>query len=164
MPWVIRCACPNSPLSLPWLLAANGVTGWLQIIGVVGDSLNDGLDKPVAPAVYAPYTLVTAPVHAGPGSHPGRAARHAAQHPQQIASIDPDQQIADDIRDLEGWIQREPEFAARAAHFHALRRVRRSGADSGRGGPVQRCLLHRRCSARASSAFASLSERVAAMC
>ena len=30
---------------------------------------------------------------------------------QQIASIDPDQQIAGDIRDLEGWIQREPEYA-----------------------------------------------------
>src|SRR5258708_37558700 len=30
---------------------------------------------------------------------------------QQIASIDPDQQTADNIRDLEGWIQREPEYA-----------------------------------------------------
>ena len=30
---------------------------------------------------------------------------------QQIASLDPDQQIVSDIRDLEGWIQREPEYA-----------------------------------------------------
>src|SRR5579859_2107731 len=45
----------------PMLLAANGITGWLQIIGVVGDSLNDGLNKPVAPAVYAPYTFVMPP-------------------------------------------------------------------------------------------------------
>ena len=45
----------------PVALAANGATGWLEIVGVVGDSLNDGLDKPVAPAVYAPYTLLTLP-------------------------------------------------------------------------------------------------------
>ncbi|MGB6690557.1 MAG: ABC transporter permease [Terracidiphilus sp.] len=43
----------------PMALAANGAAGWLQIIGVVSDSLDDGLDKPAAPAVYAPYTLVT---------------------------------------------------------------------------------------------------------
>ena len=29
----------------------------------------------------------------------------------QIASIDPNQQTASDIRDLDGWIQREPEYA-----------------------------------------------------
>src|SRR5437762_9757853 len=29
---------------------------------------------------------------------------------QQVASIDPDQRIFKDIRDLQGWIQREPEF------------------------------------------------------
>jgi putative ABC transport system permease protein len=29
---------------------------------------------------------------------------------QQIASIDPDQQAAGDTRDLEGWIEREPEY------------------------------------------------------
>ena len=29
---------------------------------------------------------------------------------QQIATIDPDQQIFNDVRDLQGWIQREPEF------------------------------------------------------
>ena len=29
---------------------------------------------------------------------------------QSVASIDPDQQIAGNVRDLEGWIQREPEY------------------------------------------------------
>jgi predicted permease len=45
----------------PMMLSANGITGWLEIIGVVGDSRNDGLNKPVAPAVYAPYTFVMPP-------------------------------------------------------------------------------------------------------
>ena len=32
-------------------------SSWLQIIGVVADALNDGLDKPVKPAIYVPYSL-----------------------------------------------------------------------------------------------------------
>jgi predicted permease len=31
-------------------------TAWRQIIGVVGDARNDGVDQPVVPAIYIPYT------------------------------------------------------------------------------------------------------------
>jgi ABC-type antimicrobial peptide transport system permease subunit len=95
----------------PWALAANGAAGWLQIIGVVGDSRDDGLDKPVAPAVYAPYTLVTALFTEVLVRTQGEPLAMLHGIKQKIASIDPDQQIADDICDLEGWIQREPEYA-----------------------------------------------------
>ena len=33
-------------------------TAWRQIIGVVGDARNDGVDRPVDPAIYLPYTAV----------------------------------------------------------------------------------------------------------
>ena len=33
-------------------------TAWRQIIGVVGDARNDGIDRPVVPAIYLPYTVV----------------------------------------------------------------------------------------------------------
>src|SRR5580692_8516276 len=95
----------------PWALAANGAAGWLQIIGVVGDSLDDGLDKPAAPAVYAPYTLVTAQFTQILVRTQGEPLAMLNSIKQKIASIDPDQQTADNIRDLEGWIQREPEYA-----------------------------------------------------
>jgi len=36
-------------------------TAWRQIIGVVGDVRNDGLDRPVVPAIYLPYTAVMPP-------------------------------------------------------------------------------------------------------
>jgi hypothetical protein len=36
-------------------------TGWRQIIGVVGDARNDGLEHFVAPAIYLPYTTVMRP-------------------------------------------------------------------------------------------------------
>jgi predicted permease len=95
----------------PMVLTAAGASGWLPIIGVVADSLDDGLDKPVAPAVYAPYTLLTPPgtqVLVRTRGEP-LALLHSIR--QQIVSIDPDQQIVSDVRDLQGWIEREPEFA-----------------------------------------------------
>ena len=33
-------------------------TAWRQIIGVVGDARNDGVDQPVVPAIYLPYTAL----------------------------------------------------------------------------------------------------------
>jgi predicted permease len=95
----------------PGALAANGVAGWLQIIGVVGDSLNAGLDKPVEPAVYAPYTLLTFPLTQVLVRTQGDPLAMLHSIKQQVGSIDADQGIAGDTRDLEGWIQREPEYA-----------------------------------------------------
>jgi predicted permease len=98
----------NNP---PYQLTAQGSDGWLEIIGVVSDSLDDGLDKPVAPAVYAPYTLVTwlwTQILVRTQTEP-LSMLHGIR--QQIASIDKDQQAAGNTRDLEGWIQREPEYS-----------------------------------------------------
>ena len=95
----------------PMALTANGATGRLQIIGVVGDSLDNGLDKSVAPAVYAPYTLMTVPFTQILVRTQGDPLARLHSIKLQIASIDPNQQTASDIRDLDGWIQREPEYA-----------------------------------------------------
>jgi putative ABC transport system permease protein len=45
----------------PSLLLAEQPDGWLEIIGVVGDARNDGLDHPVKPAVFLPYSFVLSP-------------------------------------------------------------------------------------------------------
>jgi predicted permease len=95
----------------PYRLGATGSDGWLAVIGVTADSLDDGLDKPVAPAVYAPYTLLTMTGTQILVRTQGEPLAMVHSIRQQIASIDPDQQIIGDVRDLEGWIQREPEFA-----------------------------------------------------
>ena len=95
----------------PNRLAATGSDGWLPIIGVVADSLDDGLEKPTAPAVYAPYTLVTLPFTQVLVRTQGEPLAMLHDVRMQIASLDPDQQIFSDVRDLEGWIQREPEYA-----------------------------------------------------
>lgn len=43
------------------LVLAPEAGGWMQIIGVVQDAPNDGLDRPVKPAMFAPYSLVGFP-------------------------------------------------------------------------------------------------------
>jgi predicted permease len=45
----------------PVLISTANPDGWLQIIGVVDDARNDGLDKPALPAVFIPSTFVVAP-------------------------------------------------------------------------------------------------------
>ncbi len=41
-----------------WVLAAPGNDGWVQVVGVAGDTPNNGVRDLVSPAVYVPYTLV----------------------------------------------------------------------------------------------------------
>lgn len=40
-----------------WVLASPSDNGVVRIIGIVGDAQNDGLNKPVLPSVYVPYSL-----------------------------------------------------------------------------------------------------------
>ncbi|MGH9588673.1 MAG: ADOP family duplicated permease [Acidobacteriaceae bacterium] len=84
--------------------------GWLQIIGVVGDSLNDGLDKPVLPALYIPYSryMWDFTLFLVRTQGPPLAALHSIQG--AIASVNHDQQTSPDIRDLQQWIETESEY------------------------------------------------------
>jgi predicted permease len=84
--------------------------GWLQVIGVVADSLNDGLDKPVQPALYIPYprfmwmsTQFLVRTQGLP-----LASLHDVQ--RAILSVNPDQQTDLNVRDLNQWIEEQPEF------------------------------------------------------
>jgi len=50
--------CPPLKMQQPELLTAQGPDEWLEVIGVVGDAKNGGLDHPVKPAVFLPYSFV----------------------------------------------------------------------------------------------------------
>ncbi len=95
----------------PYTLAAPGSDGWLQVVGVVADSLNDGLDKPIKPAIFLPYSLymwmhtqVLIQSRVDPLS-----ILHGVR--RQIVSVNADQQANGQVDDLEMWIRREPEWA-----------------------------------------------------
>jgi predicted permease len=95
----------------PEALTAPGAGDWMQVIGVFGDSLNDGLDHPVRPAIFAPYStlmwmgtqiLIRTRVPPEPVLHSIR---------KQLATVSPDQQTYGIMADLETWIRNEPEWA-----------------------------------------------------
>jgi predicted permease len=94
----------------PYYPAATGSTGWLQIVGIVGDSRNNGLRNPIQPAVFVPYTLrmpMYTQVIVRTRVPPLSILRDMRR---QIVEIDPEQQTTH-VRDLEGWITGQEEYA-----------------------------------------------------
>jgi putative ABC transport system permease protein len=94
----------------PFQLAAAGSDSWFQVIGIVGDARDDGLRNPILPAAYVPYTVMM-PVFTQilvRTSVPPLAVLRAVR--EQIHTVDADQQAGRNARDLDGWIQHEPEW------------------------------------------------------
>ncbi len=95
----------------PMQLSATGSDGWLEIIGVVADALDDGLSKPILPGIYLAYsvnmwmgTQILVRTQGSP-----LAMLHSIR--KEIASVNPDQQVFSRVDDLETWITRAPEWA-----------------------------------------------------
>jgi predicted permease len=95
----------------PFRLAVAGSDSWFQVVGIISDARNDGLRNPTKPSVYVPYTI-SMPVWTQilvrtrvPPLTMLRAIR------EQIHAVDPDQQSVRDVRDLDGWIRWQPEWA-----------------------------------------------------
>jgi predicted permease len=52
---------PMLKVEFPDFLLAQAPDDWLEIIGVVGDARDDGLERPIKPAVFLPYSFVLPP-------------------------------------------------------------------------------------------------------
>jgi predicted permease len=86
------------------LSAPKAAESWLQIVGVVGDAKNDGLQEPIRPAIFVPYTLnmrqwtqILVRSEAAP-----LTLLHSIQ--KQLAAVNPEQQTFSQVQDLESWI------------------------------------------------------------
>jgi predicted permease len=91
-------------------LAVAGSDSWFQVVGIVGDARDDGLRNPIKPSLYVPYTILM-PQYTQilvrtrvPPLTILRAVR------EQIHTVDPDQQAARNVRDLDAWITGLPEW------------------------------------------------------
>ncbi len=96
---------PPAILSIPKLAES-----WLQIVGIVGDARNDGLAKPIQPAVFLPYTLSM-----GGGTQilvksapPPLTLLHAVR--LQLIAVDPEQQTYSTTEDLDSWVANGDEW------------------------------------------------------
>ncbi|HEY1529089.1 MAG TPA: ABC transporter permease [Candidatus Angelobacter sp.] len=94
----------------PYQVASAQSTAWRQIIGVVGDERNDGLDRPVVPAIYVPYTAVMWPN----AQFFVRTQRDPLTYLDSIraavASFSPDQQISNGTLTLNEAIERDAQY------------------------------------------------------
>jgi putative ABC transport system permease protein len=103
---------PSLKSEPPERLVVPGSDGWLQVIGVTADALDDGLDKPAKPAIYLPYTVnmwMWTQLLVRSRSDP-RSILHSVK--QQIVAVNPDQQATlwdDGV--LDSWIKNQPIFA-----------------------------------------------------
>jgi predicted permease len=69
-------------------------TAWRQIIGVVGDARNNGVDRAVVPAIYIPYTVMIKPYAEFFVRTQSDPLAHLHSIRAAIASVTSDQQIA----------------------------------------------------------------------
>jgi predicted permease len=52
---------PGLKMDIPDAASVGDPDGWLQIVGVVDDTRNNGLDKPIEPAIFIPDTFILDP-------------------------------------------------------------------------------------------------------
>jgi predicted permease len=95
----------------PGVLAVAGSNEWTPIIGVVGDARNNGLDDPVKPEIYFPYSFymidwVQLFVRAQ-----GQPMALEAAVRRQVASVNPGQQISYPVVAMTERIKQQPEWA-----------------------------------------------------
>jgi predicted permease len=85
--------------------------GWRQVIGVVGDARNDGVDRPVAPAIYIPYTTLMVPYAQFLIRTQGEPLAYLHDVRAAIAAVAPDQQVANGTYTLNEAIERDAQYS-----------------------------------------------------
>ena len=103
---------PDIKADPPFAPAVPDSNGWLQVIGIAADARDDGLRKPVKPAVFVPYTIqmrmwtqILVRTHAAPLAILNRVRA-------EVKAVDPDQQVFGQTRDLDQWIRTQEEYAS----------------------------------------------------
>lgn len=84
---------------------------WAQVIGIVADARDDGLRRPVKAAVYLPYTVqmgMYTQILVRTQSAPLAALNRVRA---EVKTVDPDQQVYGQTRDLEQWIHDQEEYS-----------------------------------------------------
>jgi len=96
---------PSDVVTAPGIASSN-----LQVIGVVGDSLNHGLRSPAWPAIFVPWTF---------WMQPGAEILVRSRMPLEIltpnirralAKVNPEQQAGRRTANIEQWIKEDPEW------------------------------------------------------
>ena len=85
-------------------------TAWRQIIGVVGDARDDGVDRPVVPAIYIPYTAEMLPYVQFLVRTQGDPLTYLYAIRAAIASVVSDQEVSNGALPLEEAIEHDAQY------------------------------------------------------
>jgi predicted permease len=85
--------------------------GWRNIVGVVADARNDGVDRPVVPAIYLPYSTLIAPFAQFLIGTQDDPLTYLHSIRAAVASVAPDQQIANGVYTLNEAIERDSQYS-----------------------------------------------------
>jgi predicted permease len=102
---------PNVKGDPPITQAIPESTDWFEIVGVVGDALDDGLGKPIKPELYVPYTIFMPPWTQILVRTDVPVLTVVDNVRRTIHTVDADQQAAGRPRSLEEWITGQREWS-----------------------------------------------------
>jgi len=100
----------------PISFAVDDSGGWTQIIGVVGDARNDGVDAPVKPEIYLPYSFYMIEVVQILIRTQGDPLLLDTAVRRQIANVSPGQQANSPTISMTKRVEDRPEWA----HAHLI--------------------------------------------
>jgi putative ABC transport system permease protein len=95
----------------PYFFTSAGSDGWFLIVGIIADKLDDGLAKPVAPEGFVPFTVAMGMYTQILVRTQGQPLALLHSVAGAVNSVDRDQQVVNNVRDLDHWISEQPEFA-----------------------------------------------------
>jgi ABC-type antimicrobial peptide transport system permease subunit len=95
---------PMLKADFPGLLLGPAPDDWLEVIGVVGDARNDGLERPVKPAIFAPYSLVLPPDEQLFARTSGDPEATLLSIKQRLRDVNAEAVIAGDSHSLTWWL------------------------------------------------------------
>ena len=85
-------------------------TAWRQIVGVVGDARDDGVDRPVVPAIYIPYTAEMLPYVQFLIRTQGDPLTYLHAIRAAIASVASDQEVSNGALPLDEAIEHDAQY------------------------------------------------------
>jgi ABC-type antimicrobial peptide transport system permease subunit len=98
---------PDLASHAPLVAASAQSAGWRQIVGIVGDARDDGVDRPVIPAVYVPFSTFLAPYAQYVIRTQGEPMAYLHAIRTAVASVESDEQVGNGSEDLEAAIERD---------------------------------------------------------
>src|SRR6266436_1192032 len=101
---------PALPFQNRFTASSAQSTAWRQIIGVAGDARNDGIGRPVVPAIYLPYTTLMRQYVEFFVRTQGDPLTYLHSIRAAVASVASDQQISNGAFTLNEAIERDAQY------------------------------------------------------